>query len=156
MPDSIAASQAVRRPEAGFTIIEMMIVLAIMAMAMTIGPAVVAGLDGARLRAVGDELTAELRGARGQALRRSAPVALTFDLKGRGYSVSGNPKFRSFPDAVDAIDVTPAELVGSDGIAHVRFLPDGTADQARVSLRRGTLTKVIVIDRLTGRVRYDD
>ena len=133
-----------------------MVVLAIMAMAMTIAPAIVSGLGGGRLRAAADQLTAELRGARGQALRRNAPVELTFDMTKRGYSLSGNPRFHPFPEIVDAVDVAPAALVQPGGIARIRFLPDGTADQARISLRHGTMTKIIAVDWLTGRVRSDD
>jgi general secretion pathway protein H len=144
------------RSQAGFTMIETMVVLAIMAMAMAIAPAIVSGLGGARLRAASDELAAELRGARGQALRRNAPVELTLDLTKRGYWLSGNNRFRPLPEVVDAVDLGPAALVQPGGIARVRFLPDGTADQARISLRHGTTTKVIAIDWLTGRVRADD
>jgi general secretion pathway protein H len=144
------------RSEAGFTMIEMMVVLAIMAMAMAIAPAIVSGLSGGRLRAASDGLAAELRGARGQALRRNTPVELTLDLTKRGYSLSGSNRFRPLPDVVDAVDVGPAALVQPGGIARIRFLPDGTADQARISLRHGTMTKVIAVDWLTGRVRADD
>jgi general secretion pathway protein H len=155
MAPSVHQPRARRRPQAGFTIIEMMIVLAIMAMAMTIAPAIVSGLGTGRLRAASDELAAELRTARGQALRRNAPVELSLDLTKRGYSLSGN-RFRSLPEIVDAVDVKPAALVQPGGIARVRFLPDGTADQARIALRHGTTTKVIAVDWLTGRVRADD
>jgi general secretion pathway protein H len=144
------------RRSAGFTIIETMVVLAIMAMAMAIAPAIVSGLDGGRLRAASDELAAALRGARGQALRRNTPVELTLELTKRGYSLSGENRFRPFPEVVDAIDVGPAALVQPGGIARIRFLPDGTAEPARISLRHGTMTKIIAVDWLTGRVRADD
>jgi general secretion pathway protein H len=156
MPPSAHQPRARRRPQAGFTIIEMMIVLAIMAMTMTIAPSIVSGLAGGRLRAASDELAAELRGARGQALRRNAPVEVTFDLKKPGYSLSGSPQFRALPGVVDAVDVAPAALVQPGGTARLRFMPDGTADAARISLRHGTSTKAITVDWLTGRVRHDD
>lgn len=145
-----------RRPEAGFTMIEMMVVLAIMAIAMAIAPTIVTGLSGGRLRAASDELAAELRAARGQALRRNAPVELTVDLTKRGYSLSGKDRVHPLPDVVDAIDVAPATLVQPGGIARVRFLPDGTADQARISLHHGATTKTLAVDWLTGLVRVDD
>jgi general secretion pathway protein H len=145
-----------QRFEQGFTIIELMVVLAIMAMAMTMAPAIMSGLAGGRLRAASDALVAELRGARGQAIRRSAPVELMLDLTKRGYVVSSDPGFHALPAIVDAVDVTPRELVLPGRIARVRFLPDGTADQARISLHGGSSTKVIAVDWLTGRVRHDD
>ena len=145
-----------RRSELGFTIIEMMVVLAIIAMTMTIAPAIMSGLAGGRLRAASDELVAQLRGARGLAIRRSAAVDVMLDLTKPGYRVSGDPGFHALPAIVDAVEVTPAELVQPGRIARLRFLADGTADQARVALRHGTSTKVIAIDWLTGRVRHDD
>jgi len=145
-----------KRSEQGFTMIEMIVVLAIIAMAMAMAPAIVSGLAGGRLRAASDELVAELRGARGQAIRRSAPVELTLDMTKLGYVVSGDPGFHALPAIVDGVDVTPTELVLPGRIARVRFLPDGTADQARIALRGGSSTKVIAIDWLTGRVRHDD
>ena len=145
-----------RRFEAGFTIIETMVVLAIMGMAFAIAPAILAGLSGGKLRAASDDLAAEMRAARGQAARRNAAVEVTFDMTKRGYSLSGNDRFRPLPDVVEAVDITPAALVQPGGVARVRFLPDGTADQARISLRHGTMTKAVAVDWLTGRVRTDD
>ena len=156
MPVSARPSRKPSRSDRGFTIIEMMIVLAIVAMAMTIAPAIVSGLAGGRLRAASDELIAQLRDARGQAMRRNAPTELMFDLAKRSYSSPGEAGLHVLPAVVDAVDVTPAALVQPGRIAHIRFLADGTADQARISLRHGTSTNVIAIDWLTGRVRHDD
>ena len=141
-----------RRPDAGFTMIETMVVLAIMAMAFTIAPAIIAGLAGGKLRAASDALVAELRDARGQALRRNVPVELILDLTRRRYSLSGNNRPRELPEIVDAVGVTPSALVQAGGVARVRFLPDGTADPARISLRHGSTTRVVAVDWLTGRV----
>jgi len=145
-----------RQSERGFTIIEMLVVLSIIAMTMTIAPAIVSGLAGTRLRAASDELVAQLRAARGQAIRRSAAVELTLDLTKLGYTVSGDPGFHALPAVVDGVDVAPATLVQPGRIARLRFQADGTAEPARISLRHGTSTKAIAIDWLTGRVRHDD
>jgi general secretion pathway protein H len=156
MPRSRRLRRESCRPEAGFTIIEMMIVLVIIAMAMTIAPAIVSGLSGSRLRAASDELVAQLRDARGQAIRRSAPTELMLDLAKLGYSATGDAALHVFPAVVDAVDVTPAALVQPGRIARIRFLEDGTADEARISLRHGTSASVIKVDWLTGRIRHDD
>jgi len=37
-----------------------------------------------------------------------------------------------------------------------QWLEDGTADEARISLRHGTSASVIKVDWLTGRIRHDD
>jgi general secretion pathway protein H len=141
-------------PAAGFTIIEMMVVLAIVGIAMTIAPAIISGLAGGRLRAAADELVVQLRETRAQALRRSAPTDLVLDLDKRAYQGPGNVGARAFPPVVDAVDVTPRELVAPGRVAHIRFLADGSAVPARILLRHGSSTSVVAIDWLTGRVRY--
>ena len=133
-----------------------MIVLTILGLAMAIAPAIISGLAGSRLRAASDGLAAELRGARGLAIRSAAPVDVTFDLAKRGFTVSGNPRFRPLPDIVDAIEVAPTRLVQPGGIARIRFLPDGAADRASISLRHGSSTKIVAVDWPTGRVRQHD
>lgn len=148
--------RSVRRSDEGFTIIEMMVALAIIAMAMTIAPAIISGLAGSRLRAASDELVAQLREARGQAIRRGAPVELVFDLAKRSYTTPVEPGFRSLPEIVDAVEVTPERLVQPGRIARIRFLADGTASEARIALRHGTSATIIAIDWLTGRVHHDD
>jgi prepilin-type N-terminal cleavage/methylation domain-containing protein len=156
MPRSGRPLREFRRPESGFTIIEMMIVLVIIAMAMTIAPAIVSGLAGGRLRAASDELVAQLRDARGQAIRRNAPTELMLDLAKVSYSAPGDAGLHVLPEVVDAIEVTPVALVQPGRIARIRFREDGSADQARISLRHGTSTSVIEVDWLTGRIRHDE
>jgi len=145
-----------RQKDLGFTIIEMMVVLAIMAMTMTMVPAIVSGLDGSRLRAASDDLIARLREARSQAVRRDATTVVELDPARRGYAISIEPGFHPLPAVVDKLDVQPAALLDSNGIARIRFLADGTADQARISLHHGGAAITIAVDWLTGRVGHDD
>jgi general secretion pathway protein H len=155
--------------ERGFTMIEMLVVLAILGMAMLAIPSIVSGLNGTRLRAASDELIARLREIRGQAIRRDATADVVFELARRGYSISLEPGFRPLPRVVDRVEVGPAGLVqASDvarpdaaridtartGTARIRFMADGTATPARITLHHGGGATVIVIDRLTGRVGH--
>ena len=142
--------------EAGFTIIEMLVVLAIMAMMMTVAPAIIAGLDGTKLRAASDDLVAQLRQARSQAMQRGTTTIVELDPARRSYATSIEPKFRPFPAVVDKLDVTPGGLLDAKGLARIRFFADGTANQARISLRHGGASATIAVDWLSGRVRRDD
>lgn len=144
------------RGEAGFTIIEMMVVLSILAIAMSVAPAIMAGLAGARLRAATDELIAELRETRAQAMRRDATAELVLDLPQRRYARSGRPGTHSLAEIVDAVEVVPARLAQADHLARLRFRADGTAEEARIVLRHGDSRNVVAIDWLTGRVRRDE
>lgn len=144
----------------GFTLIEMLIVLTIIAMALAVAPAIMAGLDGSRLRAASFELITFLREARGLARRTESVAELTLNLTRKAFTLSSDQRNHPLPTVVDTVDVTPparveADQTGADRIARIRFQPDGSATEARVTLRRGGLSAVIVIDAMTGRIRRD-
>jgi len=145
----------VSRAELGFTLFEMMIVLVIIAMAMTIAPSIWAGIEGSRLRAATDDLVAGLRETRSQALRRGEATDLVLDLTKRLYAMPTATGFRPFPGVIDAVDVKPESLLQPGGLARIRFQADGTASEARIVLRHGGSSTAIAVDWLTGRVRQD-
>jgi general secretion pathway protein H len=142
-----------RRPrEAGFTLIEMMVVLAILALSMTVAPAISAGIAGSRLRAASDRLVAVLREVRNEAIRRDAPAEMALSLPGRGYATTLRPGFQRLPAVVARLEVAPARLASANGIVRIRFEADGTATPARILLVNGTRAAVIEVDWLSGRV----
>jgi prepilin-type N-terminal cleavage/methylation domain-containing protein len=155
MPNRSRQSRCTDPTERGFTIFEMMVVLVIIAMAMTVAPSILAGLEGSRLRAASDELIARLRETRGQAVRRGAATELVLDLTKRTYAMPTEAGFHPLPAVVDAIDVKPQALLQPGGIARIRFLADGTASEARILLRHGGSSAAIAVDWLTGRVHPD-
>lgn len=143
------------RRDRGFSILEMIVVLAIVGMAMTVVPAIMAGLEGSRLRAASDELVWRLREARNEAMRGNGASELVLNLADRTYATTANASPRTLPTVVDAVEVAPAVLRQTGGIVRIRFLSDGTATPARITLRHGSSTGVIAIDWLTGVVRLD-
>jgi general secretion pathway protein H len=140
------------RPTQGFTLFEMMVVLVILAMAMTVAPSIMAGLDGSRLRAASDNLVARLRETRSEALRRYGVAELVLDTRKRTYATPAARGVQPLPSVVDAVEVRPQSLVQPDGTARIRFGPDGTATQAQILLRHGGSSVDIAVDWLTGRV----
>jgi general secretion pathway protein H len=140
------------RATQGFTLFEMMVVLVILAMAMTVVPSITAGLDGSRLRAASDNLVARLRETRSEALRRYGIAELVLDTRKRTYATPAARGIQPLPSVVDAVEVRPQALVQPDGTARIRFGPDGTATQAQIVLRHGGSSVDIAVDWLTGRV----
>jgi general secretion pathway protein H len=142
-----------RFPEpAGFTLIEMMVVLVILGLSMTAVPAIVAGIDGSRLRAASDDVIARLREARNQAIRTEAPVEVVLDMRRRSYRTSFSPDNNQMPDIVSRVEVAPASLADPNGIVRIRFQPDGSATPVRLALWRRGGSSEIAIDGLSGRV----
>ncbi len=139
----------------GFTLFEMMIVLAILAMAMTVVPSILAGLNGSKLRAASDDLVVRLRETRNQALRRGTVAELVLDRSRLRYSTPSEQGFHRLPAIIDKVTVTPAALLQPGGIVRIRFSGDGTATAARIVLEHGDSSMAILVDWLTGRVHQD-
>lgn len=151
-----AAAAGTQAREGGFTILEVLVVLTIVAIAMAVMPALLNGINSVRLRAAALELVAELREVRADASRAQSQVDVLLDLSGRRFSLSTAPQdYRPLPPVVDAVSVAPERLAGSDRLARIRFLPDGSATAARISLRNGSLSATVVINGLTGAVWRD-
>jgi type II secretion system protein H len=143
------------RQQSGFTLFEMMIVLVILGLAMSVAPSIMAGLQGSRLRAASDELVWRLRETRNEAIRRGTTTEFVLDLSKRTYANTTGGGVFQIPAVVEAVDVKPAALRQPGGIVRIRFLADGTATAARITLRRGTSSGAIAVDWLTGGVRID-
>lgn len=139
----------------GFTLVELLVVLGILALGMAItpvflqrsGPAV--GGDRAAIRAIEQGL----RQSRLEAMTSNRPTLFTIDLNERVWSAStGQPE--PLP-AHWSLTVTTARSDGpaEDGVGRFRLYPDGSATGGRLDIAsRGVLWRIDV-DWLTGRVR---
>ncbi len=147
------------RPAAGYTLVELLVVLAILGLITAIAlPMFANALPGAELKAAARNLGADMRLARSRAIAGNRDVALSVDLPERRYAVSGEGPERWLPEEI-TIDVLTArsELEGEDALrprrARIRFFPDGSSTGGRVSLSRGGRTYHVGVDWLTGRVK---
>ncbi|RIA46320.1 general secretion pathway protein H [Hephaestia caeni] len=111
------------RAQAGFTLLEALVILAILALIAGVAfPAVGSAL---RYQAFADGATrfeASLRGARAQALRRGAAVRFLVSPDRRAFALG------------DAVDRLPDELRGVAPDGGVTFFPDGTATGGEVAV----------------------
>ncbi|MBS0642575.1 MAG: prepilin-type N-terminal cleavage/methylation domain-containing protein [Acetobacteraceae bacterium] len=140
------------RHSPGFTIIEMMVVMAVLGIAMLAVPAIVSGIDGSRLRAAANDVIAHLREARTQALRSEAAVEVVFDIRQRRYGTTARAGVQQLPGVVDRVEIAPGNLADPNGIVRFRFQPDGSSEPMRIALWHRGGAAVIEIDWLTGRV----
>ncbi len=132
-----------QRREAGFTLIEMVIVLVILGLALGLvlarGPMHSSRLDA---EAVARELAGSLRLARGRAIAQDRPVALL--LAANGYRIDGMAPRQMPPD------------VALSGNAAISFAPDGSSSGGSISVQGAPARIGIAVDWLTGRVRLAD
>lgn len=137
----------------GFTIIELLVVMVIMALAYTLAsPMISSGVSGAELKASARQIAAGLRKARSDAISRRQESVLTLDLATRQFQLTGDARVYRLPPSV-AVKVFTAqsELVGGTAGA-IRFFPDGGSTGGRITLSANARNYDVDINWLTGQV----
>jgi prepilin-type N-terminal cleavage/methylation domain-containing protein len=131
---------AAGRPDAGVTLLEALVVIAVVALvAAIIAPNIETSLDLLSLRQSAGVLQADLRVARATALRTSSKVTVTERPDGHGYDWIGGT--RLLPHAISLTMSNP-----------VTFMADGSLIPATISISSGTRHIPIAIDTTTGAV----
>lgn len=152
--------QAIRRDAAcgddGFTLLEMLIVLAIVSLVyLVVAPGLNAPKGTSELRAAAYDVFGAARRARGAAIASGAPVDLWFDVAGRQYGVGPQGRSQNMPLGT-AIRVTAArELRGERGRIRIRFFADGSSTGGTIDLALGGQQARLGIDWLSGAVRLE-
>jgi general secretion pathway protein H len=138
--------------QAGFTLIEMIVVIAIMGLTLAlIGLKLQPVSPATHARAVAQEISGALRAARSQALMSNRSVDFTLDLSPPSYRLSGQvPKL--LPGDINLGLFTGRNLVNSSNQGSIRFDPDGGSSGGRVSINGGGQIWLVGIDWLSGRV----
>lgn len=137
--------------QAGFTLTELLVVLAIIALLITAIPALLqSAMPGARSLAAARGLAQDLRIARGQAIAGGNATAIRFDPARQVYLLEPGDKPRTLPNAVRF------SLQGGKPAAQIGFYPDGSSTGGEVLVGDGTLRHRVAIDWLTGRVVIDE
>jgi general secretion pathway protein H len=154
-PAGVVAPAGVARP-AGFTLIEVIVTLAILGLAL----ALITGYkppwsSGLGLKGTATELASGLRLARSQAILRNRQVALDVDLTRHRYRVGdGAPQPLPSNLAITLLTVSGENRGRTEG--NIRFNPDGSSTGGRISLADGQRRIAVGVDWLTGRVSVAD
>ena len=164
---------------AGFTLIEALVVMALMATAFALfAGALVGALPGQQLRDTTHRLAAEMRATRARAVATGIDQSFIIDTQARTWrsgasdAVSGAPspmtgtkpgatssdgaRRRGELDEALALGATVArEEQPGPGIAAVRFFADGSSTGGRIVVRRGDAAWRVDVNWLTGVVRVE-
>ncbi len=139
-----------RAGSGGFTLLEMMVVLAIVALAMAlVVPAVTRGMT-TSVDDVARDISVAMRKARTSALSAQRSAVLWIDLDRRTYAV-GSDKAKEIPGDI-SIRAQVASMDTKARRAGFRFFPDGSATGGRLLLAQGDASTAIEVDWLSGRV----
>lgn len=141
----------------GFTLLELLIVLAI----IVLGFSVVAfnassGKGSLEQKAAVRDIVSALRYARGQALTFHQEKTVSFDLAKNSYTISGRDKEYTIPKAIDVTIVTAESELTGKGQGNFRFYPDGSSSGGRILLERAHRAIQIDISWLTGHINVED
>lgn len=141
---------------AGFTLLEIIVVLAILGLALVLvvghRPPWSKGFD---IDTTAAELAAQLRLVRSEAIVANRAVALELDLPGRRYR-SGTAVARALPAGLAIELLTIAGERRGVVAGGIRFHPDGSSTGGRIVLADGTRRVAVGVDWLTGRVSVAD
>ncbi|MBK6982635.1 MAG: prepilin-type N-terminal cleavage/methylation domain-containing protein [Betaproteobacteria bacterium] len=141
------------RAERGFTLLELLLVLVIVAAGYAMVVRLNAGgVSGAELKSAARAVAAGLRDARGTAIATQESAALTLDLENRSMEVSGGRRARTLPQRLDLKLYTAQSEIVDDKHGAIRFYPDGSSTGGRVTLASGERKFLVDVDWLTGRV----
>jgi general secretion pathway protein H len=137
---------------AGFTLLELLVVVAVLALALGVFAGVGKRPGGtAQLRFAAQEIAGGLRLARSRALMEARATAVTFDLAAPAWRL-GDEKWARLPDGTQmALLTTRGGLVGASA-GRIGFYPDGSSSGGRVTLTAVGREVAVGVDWLSGRV----
>ena len=152
----MTAAARERSREAGFTLIEIIVVLAVVGFALLLivgyKPPWSSGLG---VRGAAAEVASSLRLARSEAILRNRPVAFEIDLASRRFR-AGSGAVRQLPSHLSIALLTVQGERRDVSTGDIRFNPDGSSTGGRISLGDGAHKMAVGVEWLSGRVSIAD
>ena len=135
----------------GFTLLEMIIVIMIIAFMTTIVGVNLHGKQSSDLESLGRTLIADLRYVRSKALVGSADTAITVDVAGKNYFSQNTAISRSIPQDVSIIlTVDEKNIAGTRG--KIVFYPDGSSSGGKIKFTKNGRELEVITTWLNGYV----
>ena len=142
--------------EAGFTLIEMIVVLAILGLMTAL---IIAGgtrvSPAVHVRAAAEAISGALRSARSEAVMSNRSVSFRLDIISLSYQWGETPR-QVLPNDLRLSLLTGRDQIASEGVGQIRFDPDGGSTGGRVSIEGGDVVWWVGIDWLSGRVSIEE
>lgn len=138
---------------AGFTLVELLLVITITVMAMAVvAPNLTSGNEASTLKSAGRDLASALRFARGKALTTQQEALMSLNLEENSYLVTGKEQVYKLSDDIDITLAVAQKEQDGTGTGSIRFFPDGSSSGGRITLELGQFKQILDINWLTGHV----
>jgi len=148
-------NQLKRRTSAGFTLVEIMVVMVIIALIMgLVATSMSRSVSAAEARAASRELVASLRYTRARAIIDKAEQVFLVDTENRSYQAPGRDKVE-LPEGVDLTITTAASELVSDAVSGIRFFPDGGSTGGHIELTVNKREYRVNVAWLTGETQLE-
>lgn len=140
------------RNHAGYTLAELLVVLAIIGAVASLAIPMVTRLAGPRLDAQAEAVGAVLREARSRAIGENRAFVVTIDTAGGTVTGAGGRTVVNVPPEVSVGLVAASTEQVDSTTGRIRFMPDGSASGGAIVLERDGLRTVVEVDWFDGSV----
>ena len=135
--------------ESGFSLVELLVVLGILALVGVFVPAVVQPPQREyHVQAIGRSLASQFRYTRSLAIRRNTEETVLFDATDRSFRFPGSNAITLSGGTSATVYVARQSLPSSRG--GITFFSDGSSSGGRIVLRTSTETVEVIVDWMTG------
>ena len=143
------------RSQAGFSLLELIVVMVLVGLLFTVvGLSVSRSVSGAEIRNAAREVTAGLRHTRGQAIIQREQQVFHVDTNALTWQAAGRDPV-DLPEGMDiTINTARSELTG-EAAGGIRFFPDGASTGGSVVLHAGQREWHVTVGWLTGEISQD-
>jgi len=147
--------QLKHRKSGGFTLIEIMVVMVIIALIMgLVATSMSRSISAAEARAASRQLVASLRYTRARAIIDKSEQVFLVDTENRSYQAPGRDKVE-LPEGVDLTITTATTELVSDALSGIRFFPDGGSTGGHIELTVNKREYRVNVAWLTGEAQLE-
>lgn len=141
-------NSARRGGAAGFTLLEMLAVIVLMAIAVSVAAVSLHGRASGQLDAAAQRVAAGLRATRTRAMATGQAQWFSVNLRAHTFAAPGHAP-RHLPRAA-TLDVTSAASASAHGVARIGYFPDGSSSGGNIVLVEKQRRVDVAVDWLTG------